>query len=556
MSRISEKIKKQLLTMAEDFTRQLPTRLSAIEEGINRVLTKTEDPSDLSELEELHRNIHKLSGSGATFGFESLSALSKQIEVILMKVLERGGKIEGREEEQIVQLFNKIKEDSSCDQKEETIQELSAEVEGEVPQLRRTASSKILLYLTDRRYTLKEEVKQQIGFFGYEVETIFDFETLNKQIDLEIKQLLIINSHFLHLSNTSIKELSAIKKQYEETLRIIFVSEDDDFGHRLETVRAGGDAFFQFPLDIGRFIERVENLIKVEETEPYHILIVDDDPEQVSFHALLLQQAGMITSVARDPSQVVKILVEAKPEMILMDMYMPGCSGMELAAVIRQQEAFVGIPIVFLSIETDMDKQLAAIRLGGDDFLTKPIRPEHLIASITNRAERTRSMRYLMERDSLTGLLNHTNLKEQLSREVMRCRRSGSQISFAMIDVDHFKRVNDRYGHLTGDRVLKSLARLLQERLRSTDIIGRYGGEEFAVVLINTNVLNAKKIMDEIRSKFSKLIQRVNNEEFLVTFSCGIAGFPEFETATEVNEAADKTLYTAKEKGRNMVLLA
>jgi len=239
-----------------------------------------------------------------------------------------------------------------------------------------------------------------------------------------------------------------------------------------------------------------------------------------------------------------------------MDMYMPGCSGMELAAIIRQQEAFVSIPIVFLSVETDMDKQLAAIRRGGDDFLTKPIRPEHLIASITNRADRTRSMRYLMERDSLTGLLNHTNLKEQLNREVMRATRTGSKICFAMIDVDHFKNVNDHYGHMTGDRVLKGLARLLQERLRATDIIGRYGGEEYAVILLNTSLDNALQIMNEMRDKFSKLTQRAEGKEFTVTFSCGIAGYPEHETAGELNEAADKALYEAKETGRNRVVLA
>jgi diguanylate cyclase (GGDEF)-like protein len=161
-----------------------------------------------------------------------------------------------------------------------------------------------------------------------------------------------------------------------------------------------------------------------------------------------------------------------------------------------------------------------------------------------------------MERDSLTGLLNHSNLKEQLNREVMRSKRTGSEICFAMIDVDHFKKVNDTYGHLTGDRVLRGLARLLQERLRATDIIGRYGGEEFAVILLNTDLENAEQIVNEIRDKFSKLTQRVNGSEFHVTFSCGIASFPDYDTTDSLNEAADNALYEAKEKGRNRTILA
>jgi diguanylate cyclase (GGDEF)-like protein len=237
-----------------------------------------------------------------------------------------------------------------------------------------------------------------------------------------------------------------------------------------------------------------------------------------------------------------------------MDMYMPGASGIELAQLIRQQEAYVGIPIVFLSIETDVEKQLEAISHGGDDFLVKPIDPQHLIKSVTIRAERTRNMRFFMERDSLTGLLNHSNLIESLNTEVQRAERIGNDLCFAMIDIDHFKSVNDSYGHLTGDRVLKGLARLLQERLRKTDIIGRYGGEEFGVILFNTEEGDAGRILDEIRESFSKIRQYSGSNEFFVTFSCGIASLSKCKDAGSLNHEADKALYEAKEEGRNRIV--
>jgi diguanylate cyclase (GGDEF)-like protein len=165
-------------------------------------------------------------------------------------------------------------------------------------------------------------------------------------------------------------------------------------------------------------------------------------------------------------------------------------------------------------------------------------------------------MRFFMERDSLTGLLNHSNLREKLADELQRAERRGQSLCFAMIDIDNFKAVNDTYGHLTGDRVLKSLARLLQERLRRTDVIGRYGGEEFGIILFDTTGTDAARIMGEVRESFSRVRQQAGERDFYVTFSCGIARFPACRSVNELTEAADGALYEAKEAGRNLVVTA
>ena len=335
-----------------------------------------------------------------------------------------------------------------------------------------------------------------------------------------------MNSNMIENKPMTATAVKKIKDDSNRQLSIIFFSDKDNFNIRHECVQAGGDDFFTIPLDVSRLIDRVDSLTNDENTNPYHVLIVDDDPEQVSYYALVLQQAGMITSVASDPKKVLDILSESKPDLILMDMYMPDCDGPELAAIIRQQEAFVSIPIVFLSFESNKEIQYEAIRHGGDDFLTKPIKPGFLISSVISKAERNRTLRYFMERDSLTGLLNHVKLKEALSNEVLRAERTEAELCFAMIDIDHFKQVNDVHGHMTGDRVLKSLSRLLQDRLRRTDVIGRYGGEEFAVILINTDQENSEKIMNDIRESFSQIRQVSSEGDFYVTFSCGIASFP------------------------------
>jgi diguanylate cyclase (GGDEF)-like protein len=161
----------------------------------------------------------------------------------------------------------------------------------------------------------------------------------------------------------------------------------------------------------------------------------------------------------------------------------------------------------------------------------------------------------LMVQDSLTGLLKHTMIKEQLVQELSREQRTQSALSFAMIDIDKFKLVNDHYGHMMGDRVIKSLARLLKQRLRKSDSIGRYGGEEFAVVLPNCDPDSAAMLLNKIRADFSELRFLHEGKEFSVTFSTGIAGFPAHENADELNQAADEALYEAKHQGRNRIVV-
>ena len=337
---------------------------------------------------------------------------------------------------------------------------------------------------------------------------------------------------------------------------LIFISDSNDLTVRLKAVRASGEAYFPKPVDIGAIIDALDELTVHEAPEPYRILIVDDTLFQAKFYARILENNGMDIKIVTDSMEIMQPLNDFMPDLILLDMYMPDCSGMELAKVIRQIETFTSIPIVFLSSETDKAKQLEAMSLGGDDFLAKPIKPEHLVPAVTSRVDRYRKLRSLMLFDGLTGLLNHTTTKERLNQEVNRAIRSRDPLVFAMLDLDCFKSVNDTYGHSTGDRVLKNLSRLLQQRLRKSDTIGRFGGEEFAIILQATPKTDAFKLIDDLRESFAKVMHNADDEDFSVTFSCGLASFPEHSTAEELCEAADNALYSAKDQGRNRVVSA
>jgi diguanylate cyclase (GGDEF)-like protein len=228
----------------------------------------------------------------------------------------------------------------------------------------------------------------------------------------------------------------------------------------------------------------------------------------------------------------------------------------ELAAVIHQQEAFLGIPIVFLSKDGPQDSQIESIRSGGDDFLIKPVEPWHLVSVVTTRAQRSRTLRGRMVRDGLTGLLNHAAIMGEVEHEVARIRRTPGPLSFAIVDLDHFKQVNDAYGHAAGDRVIRGLARLMQQRLRRTDIIGRFGGEEIAVILPGADGDTAYTIMKRLCEAFSRISFPFAPGGVHVTLSCGVATWSSCLDKEGLAATADRALAEAKRRGRNRVILA
>jgi diguanylate cyclase (GGDEF)-like protein len=159
-------------------------------------------------------------------------------------------------------------------------------------------------------------------------------------------------------------------------------------------------------------------------------------------------------------------------------------------------------------------------------------------------------------RDSLTGLLNHSALKEHLGHEVARARRNKLPLAVAMVDIDFFKHVNDSYGHPVGDKVIRALSRLLQQRLRRADIIGRYGGEEFAVVMPGSTAAAAAAVLDQVRSAFAGIRHYAGHQEFTVTLSAGVAQLDDAANADALLARADEALYQAKHGGRNRVVPA
>lgn len=335
-------------------------------------------------------------------------------------------------------------------------------------------------------------------------------------------------------------------------VQILYFSSRNDIAERLRCVQAGGLALFPFDVDLSR-VWHVLHGSQQQQGQAIKALIVDDSPTDGFITSRHLKHAGIETATTQAPYQVQELLESFRPDVLILDLYMPECTGSELAEAIRMDQRYVALPIIFLSSERNEDRQMKALYQGGVDFLTKPFRPEQLVQAVQHRATRSREHKRLIESDGLSGLLNHTTILDVLDQEMNQANREGHNLSFAMIDIDHFKAINDSYGHITGDRVIQSISSFLRRNLRSTDRIGRYGGEEFCVILTDTDSDTAQKVIDRLRVQFSRIPHlSPDGDEFSVTFSAGVVGFEGGDA--DLSALADQALYKAKQEGRNKVV--
>ncbi|HSB55606.1 MAG TPA: diguanylate cyclase, partial [Gemmatimonadales bacterium] len=288
---------------------------------------------------------------------------------------------------------------------------------------------------------------------------------------------------------------------------------------------------------------------------PPRVLLVDNDQAQAETIIQWLEQANARVTHCVDGNAARDAMVRETPDLILMDTRLPGIDGLSLARLVRQDSRFGLTPIVFVTHHDSVADQIEALSAGADHFLTEPVDRELLTHLVVTRAERGRRLREMVHRDGLTGLLNHATLMAELEHAVEFARRHGESFAFMMIDVDHFKRVNDRYGHLAGDQVLLHVARVFQTTARASDMIGRYGGEEFGMILRRTDRTGAGILANKLRTALNEQPAVVGaGEQIPVKVCIGIAAYPEdATTASDLALLADGALYRAKAGGRDRV---
>ena len=414
---------------------------------------------------------------------------------------------------------------------------------------------------------LGQQLVRQLESFNYRVRLFARIDEAERAAQDEAPDMLIMDVMFEAEGRNATEALADSPALRALGCPLLFITSTDDFESRVRAARLGAVGYFLKPIDIPRLVNRMGQLVEQLSAPPQRVLVVDDDADLAAHLCLVLRAAGMVAEVLRQPEAIMEALAGFQPDLVLMDMHMPRYTGPKLAGVIRQHDKWTGLPIVYLSAETDLERQIAAMRRGGDDFIIKPVSDAQLVAAVRVRVERARQLADQINKDSLTGLLKHASIKEVASKEIRRARRTGKPVTLAMLDIDHFKSVNDTYGHAAGDLVISALATLLRQRLRQSDHLGRYGGEEFLVVLPECSGADAQRLLDDIRRRFASLRFSHEGRNFSCSISAGHAssrpaGPGDDDEAgaaasdAELLSAADAALYDAKRGGRNRVCAA
>jgi two-component system cell cycle response regulator len=291
----------------------------------------------------------------------------------------------------------------------------------------------------------------------------------------------------------------------------------------------------------------------------YHnVLLVDDDPAMCRLLERLLKLAGYHVRTARDGSQALRMLHESCPDFVVTDWEMPGIDGIQLCETIR------GLPLpqyIYILLMTACDRprdMVRGIAAGADEYCAKPVVPAELFSRLQAGARVLETQRELAKQariDSLTGLMNRRTFHEAILVEWARSDRNGSSLCCAMADLDQFKQLNDRYGHLLGDTFLSSAAHALRCCSRKTDVCCRYGGEEFCVLLAETDVRGGRCWADRFRAMVGQIAFEMGDSVARTTVSIGIAQrTPGVRDPTELIYMADLALLEAKRRGRNRVV--
>ncbi len=290
------------------------------------------------------------------------------------------------------------------------------------------------------------------------------------------------------------------------------------------------------------------------------VLVIDDS---VDVHRLLkarLRHEELELRAASSGVEGLAMVKSVKPTIILLDLDMPDMDGFQVLRTLKSDAGTMDMPVIVLSALASAQDKVTAFDLGAVDYITKPFNLTELRVRVRSALRLHRLVEMLAERaqiDGLTGLWNRAYFDRRWSEEVGKTTRHKRPLALAMLDIDHFKSVNDTYGHPAGDAVLQGVARLIQRECRAEDVACRYGGEEFALILPDTNPEDAANLCDRIRqSMVSSVWPR--HPERTVTASIGLTGFavPGMMTAAAWLESADRALYAAKQRGRNTVVVS
>ncbi|PRH81501.1 EAL domain-containing protein [Arenimonas caeni] len=401
---------------------------------------------------------------------------------------------------------------------------------------------------------LSLELDQRMEAAGYEVELLESPEELEELLGALPARLALVDAGFSAQLDAIGATVRAARERSNQPIQLVALSEADDINLRLNARRAGVDLLLVEP-NASEVLRRLALLLSPGGGDPFRVLIVEDDRNQALFAEGILRNAGMQTEVVLEPLDVLEALHRVNPDLVLMDLHMPNANGIELTVLIRDQEPFLHTPIVFLSGESDADRQFETLEAGGDDFIAKPVRPRHLIAAVQNRVTRHRAMQALKQqrrggRHPETGLLHRTEVREQLAAAVAAAgEHSAGGVLF--LEVESVNLLRDRLGLTVLEQLLASVGKLLGEQAGQRPTT-RFGDGSFLVFDDGTDEAGLEAFAAQLRAALVQHPFDVQGHPLRLRVSVGICSLRHrFTDDAEMLDVAERMAREARttEKG-------
>lgn len=526
------------LEARRQYLESLPEKASALRMLLESLAREPWDPTHRSSL---FQAFHRIEGSAGSYECDSLG----QIAAACTAVLSNGKETTP----QTVELLHR-----AVDEFGRAVAILTASAPANQSFVADRMTSRVLV--VDDELEAQTTLRTLLEREGFSVQFASTCAEAERILELELPAAMIIDIRLPDGSGLDL--LNSLRERTTTRIPAIVISAVSDFSTKLDAVRRGSDAYFEKPFDWEEVIGRLRVLIERPVDSPEkRILLVEDDLVQATFVQGVLEESRYSVRIVDDAEGIDQILAGFQPDLILLDVHLPSGSGIDIARYLRQRATHATLPIIFLTAARDPIAEIDAIRAGGDDFLRKPVSPDLLLTSVAARLARAAQLKSMLDHDSLTGLLTHAAIVERIALATsLKKRDARTELSLVLLDVDHFKSVNDTHGHLTGDRVLAALGAFLRHRLRDVDVVGRYGGEEFALILA-TSGEEAVDVVRKLLETFSGTTH--TNDEgkpFTVRFTAGVAALTEGMSAEEWKRYADRALLSGKMAGRCRVVLA
>ncbi|MGH2840198.1 MAG: response regulator [Solirubrobacteraceae bacterium] len=488
---------------------------------------------------EAEREAHKLAGSVGTFGFMRASELAHEIELALRAADRPGPDLVPMLSELVLGVRSELDE-------EVPPEELSGAATG-------STAARLVLAVDDDAGLLArltaEGASRSVRVIG-----AASLDDARAALERETFDLVLLDLSFHGDQDATMRLLSELATG-SPGLPVLVLTASEAFVDRVEVARRGGRGFLSKAMSAGQAIEAAIGFLEREHADDIKIVAVDDDPAILAALKALLEPEGLSLTTISDPTQLWDVLEDVSPDLLLVDVDMPGVDGIELCQAVRNDQRWAGLPVVFLTARGDPQTVRTVFAAGADDYLTKPIVAAELTMRIRNRLERIQLYRALADTDPLTGVANRRKATEAIEQLARVARRHGQPLSLAQLDLDHFKQVNDRYGHDAGDAVLRRLGAVLRRVFRGEDVVARWGGEEFLVAMYGMSREDGVQRIAETLEMLRREDFGAEGIELPVTFSAGVAQFPDDgEDLRTLCRATDAALYVAKAGGRDRVL--